>query len=64
MPITSVEQGMKEFKSGQMHSGSKAGPTVTNPKQAIAISLNSARKAGAKGVTPPPTRSRSLSKSR
>jgi len=53
MPITSVEQGMKEFKSGQMHSGSKLGPKVTNRKQAIAISLSEARKHGAK-VPPAP----------
>ena len=30
---------MKKFKSGTLHSGSKKGPVVTNPKQAIAISL-------------------------
>jgi hypothetical protein len=37
---------MKEFKRGTLHSGS--GEKVTNPKQAIAISLSEARKAGAK----------------
>lgn len=37
---------MKEFKRGTLHSGS--GQKVTNPKQAIAIGLSEARKAGAK----------------
>lgn len=31
---------LHEFAQGQLHSGSKEGPTVTNPKQAIAIGLN------------------------
>ena len=31
---------MKEFKSGSLRSGSKTGPKVTNPKQAIAIGLS------------------------
>jgi hypothetical protein len=35
-----------EFKRGTLHSGS--GAKVTNPKQAIAIGLSEARKAGAK----------------
>ena|SRR5271157_2264708 len=43
-----VEKVMHEFKEGTLHSGSKKGPKVTNPKQAIAISLSEARKAGAK----------------
>ena len=43
-----VAKVMGEFKSGDLHSGSKKGPKVTNPKQAIAISLSEARKAGAK----------------
>lgn len=33
---------MDEFKSGDLHSGSSHGPTVTNPKQAIAIGLKQA----------------------
>jgi hypothetical protein len=37
-----VAKVMNEFKAGKLHSGSKKGPTVTNPKQAIAIGLNSA----------------------
>jgi hypothetical protein len=30
---------MKEFNKGKLHSGSKSGPVVTNPKQAIAIAV-------------------------
>jgi Family of unknown function (DUF6496) len=33
---------MHEFKEGELHSGSKDGPIVTNPKQAIAIALSEA----------------------
>ncbi len=36
---------MHEFKEGKLHSGSKKGPEVTNPKQAIAIALSEKRKA-------------------
>jgi len=36
---------MEEFKSGKLHSGSKKGPKVRNPKQAIAIALSEQRKA-------------------
>jgi hypothetical protein len=43
-----VEKVMHEFKEGKLHSGSKKGPEVTNPKQAIAIGLSEARKKGAK----------------
>jgi hypothetical protein len=39
---------MEEYKHGELHSGSKKGPEVTNPKQAIAIALSEARKSGAK----------------
>ena len=35
---------MHEFKHGQLHSGSKHGPKVTNRKQAIAIGLSEKRK--------------------
>jgi hypothetical protein len=45
---TKVEKVMHEFKSGQLHSGSKKGPEVTNPKQALAIALSEARKSGEK----------------
>ncbi len=43
-----IEKVMEEFKSGSLHSGSKKGPVVTNPKQGIAIALSEARKSGAK----------------
>lgn len=39
---------MEEFKHGELHSGSKKGPIVRNPRQAVAIGLSEARKAGAK----------------
>ena len=39
---------MGEFATGKLHSGSKKGPEVKNPKQAVAIALSEARKAGAK----------------
>jgi hypothetical protein len=42
-----VEKVMKEYKLGKLHSGSKKGPVVKSRKQAIAISLNEARKKGA-----------------
>ncbi len=42
----SVEREMKALKEGRLESGS--GRKVTNPKQAIAIGLSEARKAGAK----------------
>lgn len=41
-----IHRVMKEFAEGELHSGSKKGPVVTNPKQAIAIGLSEARKAG------------------
>lgn len=41
-----VEKVMGEFKDGTLKSGS--GQKVTNPKQAIAIGLSEARKAGGK----------------
>jgi hypothetical protein len=42
-----VEEEMKEMKHGELRSGG-SGKKVTNPKQAIAIGLSEARKAGAK----------------
>ena len=48
----SVEREMKAMKQGKLKSGS--GQKVTNPKQAIAIGLSEARKAGKK-VPPPPS---------
>jgi hypothetical protein len=49
----SVEREMKAMKQGKLKSGS--GQKVTNPKQAIAIGLSEARKAGKKA--PPPKKS-------
>jgi len=47
-PKGKVAKVMEEFKEHKLHSGSKKGPTVENPKQAIAIALSEARKSGAK----------------
>lgn len=43
-----METVMHEFKRGTLHSGSKKGPKVTSRKQAIAIGMSEARKAGEK----------------
>jgi len=51
----SVETEMKAMKKGQLKSGG-SGKKVTNPKQAIAIGLSEARKAGKK-VPPAPKKS-------
>lgn len=58
---------MHEFKHGELHSGSKSGPVVTNRKQAIAIGLSEQRQMG-KSVAPKKsaskTRTRSVSRVR
>ena len=41
-----IEKVMHEYKEGELHSGSKKGPKVSSRKQAIAIALSEARKAG------------------
>ena len=38
-----IKMVMEEFKEGTLHSGSKKGPVVTKPKQALAIALSSAK---------------------
>ena len=43
-----VPKVMTEFKSGELHSGSKTGPVVKSRKQAVAIALSEARAAGKK----------------
>jgi len=43
-----IKKVMHEYKEGELHSGSKKGPKVKSPKQAIAIGLSEGRKA-AKG---------------
>ena len=35
---------MREFKHGELHSGSETGPKVTGRQQAIAIALSESRK--------------------
>ena len=40
-----MKKVMHEFKEGKLHSGSKKGPEVTNPKQAVAIAYSEAKKA-------------------
>ncbi|MBX6333763.1 hypothetical protein IRY61_00265 [Candidatus Saccharibacteria bacterium] len=42
-----VRETLEEFKKGELKSG-KSGRKVTNTKQAVAIGLSKARKAGAK----------------
>lgn len=39
-----VKKVMDEFKAGDLHSGTKAGPKVTNPKQAVAIGISEAKR--------------------
>jgi hypothetical protein len=43
-----IHKVMHEMKEGKLHSGSKKGPVVTNPKQGIAIALSEARSKGLK----------------
>lgn len=43
-----IKKVMDEYHLGSLHSGSKKGPTVKSKKQAVAIALSEARKAGAK----------------
>lgn len=37
-----VEKVMHEYKEGKLHSGSKKGPLVMNPRQATAIAMKEA----------------------
>lgn len=53
-----ISKVMGEFKRGELHSGSKEGPKVTSKKQATAIALSEARKAGAK--IPQPVQKKSI----
>ena len=39
-----IKKVMTEFSEGTLHSGSKKGPVVTNPKQAIAIAISESKK--------------------
>lgn len=55
MPWTKV---MGEYKKGTLHSGSKKGPVVTNPKQAVAIMLSEKRESQTKRGTKPTRKGR------
>lgn len=55
-PKNKVKTVMHEFGRGTLHSGS--GAKVTNQKQAVAIGLSEARKAGAKIPKPKKAKSR------
>ena len=48
--MNKIKKVMHEFGEGKLHSGSKKGPTVTNPKQAIAIAFSEKRKAAGKAL--------------
>ena len=38
-----MKKVMHEFAEGKLHSGSKKGPVVENPKQAVAIAYSEAK---------------------
>lgn len=42
------EKVMHEYGEGKLHSGSKHGPVVSNPKQALAISFSESKKVSKK----------------
>lgn len=58
-----VEESMREYKRGELKSG-RSGKKVTSRKQAIAIGLSQARKAGAKVPKKPTSRSARSASSR
>lgn len=43
-----VKKVMREMDEGKLHSGSKKGPLVINPKQGLAIAYSEAKKKGMK----------------
>lgn len=43
-PKGKIEKVMHEFKEKTLHSGSKKGPVVTEPRQALAIALSEQKK--------------------
>jgi hypothetical protein len=52
-----VERSMREMKQGKLKSG-RSGKRVTSRKQAIAIGLSEARRAGGKVPAPPRSQGR------
>lgn len=52
-----ISKVMREYKSGALHSGSKKGPVVKNPKQALAIALSEAKMSRARGDKPKSSKS-------
>ena len=49
-----IAKVLREYGKGELHSGSKSGPKVGSRKQAVAIALSEARRAG--DDVPPPRR--------
>lgn len=43
--LSKLNRVFAEYGAGDLHSGSKSGPLVTSPKQAVAIALSEQRKA-------------------
>ncbi len=43
-----ISKVMHEYGEGKLHSGSKKGPKVSNPKQAVAIAISEAKRKGFK----------------
>ena len=43
-----IHRVLHEYKEGELHSGSDSGPLITDRKQAIAVALSEARRAGKK----------------
>lgn len=41
--MNKMHKVMREYKEGELHSGSKSGPVVKSRKQAIAIGMSEAR---------------------
>jgi len=59
MPYDEV---MKKFKQRRLHSGSKTGPVVTNPQQAVAIEESEKRAAGRGNEEYQPAKKKTLSR--